>query len=256
MLSEDHLNRSPILKALSSMRKSGAQTLLMGGQACVFYGAAEFSRDLDLLILVSPDNLARVRTALAELLAQPIAVPVTQPPLSAELLMRGHAFHFRCHRPDVEGLRVDIMSVLRDVLPFDELWERRTTVDIEGELVDLVALEDLIRIKQTQTAEDWSTIRLLVERSWFALAEPPPPGEIDFILRELRTPELLNEAATRFPSAAQEVAGRRPAVEAALSGDVEQVRAALRIEQDDAIRKDRLWWEPLKRELEQFRHQR
>jgi hypothetical protein len=25
--------------------------LLMGGQACVFYGAAEFSRDTDLLLL-------------------------------------------------------------------------------------------------------------------------------------------------------------------------------------------------------------
>jgi hypothetical protein len=28
------------------MRKNGVQALLMGGQACVFYGAAEFSRDL------------------------------------------------------------------------------------------------------------------------------------------------------------------------------------------------------------------
>ena len=33
------------------MRQSGARTLLMGGQACVFYGAAEFSRDLDLVVL-------------------------------------------------------------------------------------------------------------------------------------------------------------------------------------------------------------
>jgi PHD/YefM family antitoxin component YafN of YafNO toxin-antitoxin module len=33
----------------------------MGGQACVFYGAAEFSRDLDLLLLLAPDNLDRLR---------------------------------------------------------------------------------------------------------------------------------------------------------------------------------------------------
>jgi hypothetical protein len=156
----------------------------------------------------------------------------------------------------VEGLRVDIMSVLRDVLPFDELWERRTTVDIEGELVYVVALEDLIRIKQTQTTEDWSTIRLLMERSWFTLAEPPPPSEIDFLLRELRTPELLIDAVVRFPSAAQEIAPHRVDVQAALNGDIEQVSLALRIEQDEAMRRDRLWWEPLKRELEQFRHQR
>lgn len=34
---------------------------LMGGQACVFYGAGEFSRDMDLAILAEPDNLARWR---------------------------------------------------------------------------------------------------------------------------------------------------------------------------------------------------
>ena len=32
----------------------------MGGQACVLYGAAEFSRDLDLALLPDPDNLDRL----------------------------------------------------------------------------------------------------------------------------------------------------------------------------------------------------
>jgi hypothetical protein len=32
--------------------RSQVRALLMGGQACVFYGAAEFSRDTDLAILV------------------------------------------------------------------------------------------------------------------------------------------------------------------------------------------------------------
>ena len=248
--------RNPILKALSSIRRSGARTLLMGGQACVLYGAAEFSRDLDLLILVSPDNLARVRAGLDELLAQPIAVPVTQPPLSPELLMRGHAFHFRCHRPDVEGLRIDIMSVLRDVLPFDELWERRETLEIEGELIDLLSVEDLARAKQTQRNKDWPILERLVDRVYFDVRESPSPENMDFLLRQLRNPELLMEFVAKFPSEAQEFAPRRPTIQAALSGDIEQVRAALRIEQDEAILRDRLWWEPLKRELEQFRHQR
>ncbi len=43
---------NPILKVLSSMRSNGVRALLMGGQACVFYGAAEFSRDTDLAVLV------------------------------------------------------------------------------------------------------------------------------------------------------------------------------------------------------------
>ncbi len=37
------------------------RALLMGGQACVLYGAAEFSRDTDLLILADPANLERLK---------------------------------------------------------------------------------------------------------------------------------------------------------------------------------------------------
>jgi hypothetical protein len=40
------------------------RALLMGGQACVFYGAAEFSRDTDLLILAEAENLQRLDGAL------------------------------------------------------------------------------------------------------------------------------------------------------------------------------------------------
>ena len=49
------------------MRAHRVRALLMGGQACVFYGAAEFSRDTDLAILADTVNLARLRKALGEL---------------------------------------------------------------------------------------------------------------------------------------------------------------------------------------------
>jgi hypothetical protein len=39
------------------MRGHGVRCLLMGGQACVFYGAAEFSRDTDLALLASSPPL-------------------------------------------------------------------------------------------------------------------------------------------------------------------------------------------------------
>lgn len=45
----------------------------MGGQACVFYGAAEFSRDTDLAILASSENLAKLDKALTDLDARVIA---------------------------------------------------------------------------------------------------------------------------------------------------------------------------------------
>jgi hypothetical protein len=66
---------NPIRKVLSSIQKHRVRALLMGGQACVFYGAAEFSRDTDLAILADTANLSRRRAALAELQAEVIAVP-------------------------------------------------------------------------------------------------------------------------------------------------------------------------------------
>jgi len=55
------------------MANHRVRALLMGGQACVFYGAAEFSRDTDLLILADAANLARLEAALHDLQAEQIA---------------------------------------------------------------------------------------------------------------------------------------------------------------------------------------
>jgi hypothetical protein len=68
---------NPIRKVLSSIRKNRVRALLMGGQACVFYGAAEFSRDTDFAIVASPENLSRLRDAMNELKAEVIAVPLS-----------------------------------------------------------------------------------------------------------------------------------------------------------------------------------
>ena len=89
---------NPIRKVLSTLSTHEVRYLLMGGQACVLYGAAEFSRDCDVAILCEPQNLARLQQALDELHAEPITVP----PFNEEYLRHGHAVHFRCHAPEAE----------------------------------------------------------------------------------------------------------------------------------------------------------
>src|SRR2546426_5149410 len=128
------------------------QALLMGGQACVFYGAAEFSRDIDLAILADASNLARLQSALNELNAETVYVPS----LSAEHLERGHAVHFRCRHPQAMNLRVDLMAKMRGVAPLSELWERRAQLaDADGLIYELLALPDLVQAKKTQRDKDW-----------------------------------------------------------------------------------------------------
>lgn len=47
----------------------------MGGQACILYGAAEFSRDTDIALHASSENLERLREALRRLNARRVALP-------------------------------------------------------------------------------------------------------------------------------------------------------------------------------------
>jgi hypothetical protein len=101
----------------------------MGGQACILYGAAEFSPDIDLAIMANPDNLSRLEKVLSVLKAESIAVP----PFHQKYLKLGHAVHFRCMDPDVERIRIDIMSKMRGLDSFSKLWQRRTTVVLEEE---------------------------------------------------------------------------------------------------------------------------
>jgi hypothetical protein len=224
----------------------------MGGQACVFYGAAEFSRDLDLLILADSANLRLLQQAFRDLEAEPIAVPE----LTEAHLARGHAVHFRCHRPDVDKLRIDVMARLRGDPSFEDLWARRTTIEAEGEEIDILALEDLVAAKKTQRDKDWPMIRRLVERSWFLSRDQPSDKQIEFWLSELRAPELLLQIAERNPESARGMAPARPAIAAALSGSVNAVEDALADEEREERRKDREYWAPLKLELEQFRKQK
>lgn len=112
---------SPIGKVLSTFRKHRVRALLMGGQACILYGAAEFSRDVDVAIAADEKNLTRLRHALAELRAEPVFVPA----LSPEVLLQGHACHFRLKDPEARGIRIDVMSVMHGCDPFEELWKRR-----------------------------------------------------------------------------------------------------------------------------------
>ena len=226
----------------------------MGGQACVLYGAAEYRRDLDLAVLATPDALPALRAALDALHASVIEVPA----FSADYLHRGHAVHFSIPDGTTSPLRVDIMSRMRGVDGFDDLWRRRTTIALssaeQGQelLVDVMALSDLVIAKKTQRDKDWPMLRRLVDASYTAERdEPVSEVQVQFWLAELRSPEFLIEVVSRFPETATR--STRTVVRAALSQ--EDVDAALAVEQAAIMRDDKAYWAPLRRELEQLRHE-
>jgi hypothetical protein len=242
-----------IRKVLSTLETHRVEHLLMGGQACVLYGVVEFSRDLDIVLLADPANLDRLQAALDELEARCIAVP----PFSREYLDKGHAVHFRCHHPDAQRARLDVMSRLRGVDPFPRLWQRRTTLEYEsGWNVELLALPDLVRAKKTQRDKDWPTIRLLVERHYRTYRDHPAPAQIEFWLRESRTVAMLIDLAHRYPEVLHEVVNDRPLLGLAVPGSEGVLENALYEEERHEREADRRYWQPLKQELEQLRLRR
>jgi len=241
---------NPIHKVLSTLSTHGVRALLMGGQACVLYGAAEFSRDTDIMILADRENLDRLRLALRELNAVVIAVP----PCDPVYLKRGHAIHFRCRRPDVNGMRLDVMAVMRGVDDFPSLWARRTTVETGEGQFEVLALRDLIKAKKTQRDKDWPMIRRLVEADYEAARGQGEEERIVFWLEESRTPEMLFRLATRYPQLLNKAAVSRPFLGRVNLEDVSAIEEELKREEQAERAQDREYWKPLRAELERLRH--
>ncbi len=232
------------------MRTHRVRALLMGDQACVSYGAAEFSRDVDLAIVASSQNLSALRSAMDDLHAEVIAVPAFEP----KYLRKGHAVHFRCHDRKADGLRVDVMSRMRGVDPFSRLWSRRTVAVLaDGMTFDLLSLPDLVRAKKTQRDKDWPMIRRLVEADYFERRASPAAADLRFWFRELRTPELLLSLAADHTEACRRLVAERPLLESAVRGDNPAVAASLEAEERVEREADRQYWEPLRREIETLR---
>ena len=61
------------------------------------------------------------------------------------------------------------------------------------------------------------------------------------------------DLAARFPSEAAAMAAARPLLTLAITPDLPSLREALDAEVRAEQEKDRIYWEPLKREMEQFR---
>jgi hypothetical protein len=242
---------TPIQRALATLREFEVPTLLIGGQACILYGGAEFSRDLDLMLAAAPAVLPRLEEALAALEADLIAVPA----LRSELLERGHAVHFRCRRPDVAGLRLDLMTRPPRLPDVEAIWRRRVILELDLGPTSVIALEDLIPTKKTQRDKDWATIGELVEADMVAHRANADADRAGFWLREGRNADALIELAGAFKESAAAAAVDRPLLNAARERERDTLELELAREQIRGKQADREYWAPLRAELEQMRHE-
>lgn len=223
----------------------------MGGQACVLYGAAEFSKDFDFILLLEESNLTILRQLVTELQGEVIAVP----DFEYQHLEKGHAVHFRALAPGWENLRIDVMCKLRGVDDFATLWNRRTSAEIlPGLSVDILSLPDLVQAKKTQRDKDWPMVRRLVDVDYIRGRNQSQKKQASFWIRELRTPEFLIECVADWQDLATEIAKQRgDVIYGAMHASRSMTQKALDDEEKLIREADFQYWLPLKQELEIMR---
>jgi hypothetical protein len=70
----------------------------------------------------------------------------------------------------------------------------------------------------------------------------------------MRTPELLMCLAKEHSGLARQLAGRRPVLRFALEGNLGKLDAGLVLEEKRERARDKLYWTPLRKQLEIIRH--
>jgi predicted nucleotidyltransferase len=110
--------------------------LVIGGYAVVEYTEPRFTKDLDIWVKASEENAQRVYEALSR-----FGAPVRQ--LTATDFSR-EGYFFQMGR---EPQRIDVLMSIPGV-PFDQAWINQHEVQIDGQTVRFIGLQDLITAKE------------------------------------------------------------------------------------------------------------
>lgn len=139
--------------------------LVVGGVAVNLHGAERMTMDVDLMLGLDPENLARFLNAARALSLKPGVLPVTLEQFCDAAMVETwvrdkHMLAFQLRGPDIKSPSVDIL--VRPVVPFDEAYARRTRILMEDIMVSVAAPQDLIALKSgTGRQIDESDIRAL-----------------------------------------------------------------------------------------------
>lgn len=121
---------------LSALSEAGAEFLIVGAHALAAHGVPRATRDLDIWINPTPENAARVMTALRTF--GTALMDLTE----EDLTTPGTVFQI-----GVEPFRIDILTAISGVT-FEEAWKNRLPLEIEGVRVLVLGRHDFITNKR------------------------------------------------------------------------------------------------------------
>ena len=121
---------------LQVLLDNGVRFLLVGAYAMSAHGYPRATGDIDIWVEPSPENSERVYRALAQ-----FGAPLHEVD-EATFVKLGVVFQI-----GVEPRRIDIMSAVSGV-DFEEAYQHRQIVDIEGMSIPILSHDDLIKNKR------------------------------------------------------------------------------------------------------------
>ena len=129
------LDRGPLdpARIFAALERRGVEYLTIGGIAVSLHGHVRNTRDVDLLIEWTPQNMARLAEALVDLDA------------NADDLYKGGNFTLRTA---AGGLDIFDPAEIPGGRPYEEMRPRAVQAIVQGVTVRAVGFDDLIRLKR------------------------------------------------------------------------------------------------------------
>ena len=161
------LDFQTIFKELNGL---GIDYLVVGGLAVNFHGVPRMTYDIDLMILLEPDNILKLVTKLAQWGYKP-KMPIDPRDLADEMkrnswiLEKGmKALNFYS-----ETLPIGEIDILIDSpIPYEELKSRTIKVELQDEKIPTPSIHDLIELKvragRRQDLADVEHLRMVLEK--------------------------------------------------------------------------------------------
>ena len=142
---DDRYARAPepadVARICRALNESGARYLLIGGFAVIAHGAGRLTKDIDLLIDDTPENVARVKRALS-VLADNAAAEVANDDVQRHVVVRV-----------ADEVVVDLMGRACGI-SFAEAAADAETLERDGVAIRVASPQTLIRLKDTPRPQD------------------------------------------------------------------------------------------------------
>lgn len=118
---------------LNFLNSNKVKYLLLGGWAIGIYGHPRATNDIDFFISIDDENLDRLISALREFGVPPIDI--------ANFKEKGNVF-----RMGRSPMQIDIINEASGI-QFDECYQKREVINVEGVEISLISKDDLIKNK-------------------------------------------------------------------------------------------------------------